>query len=59
MIKNPTLQEMWQMISRRELAVITRNLSKNMLFDYEKLSELSLLDLERLKNSPCQIIVMR
>ena len=39
MIKNRTLQEMWQMISPRESAAITRNPSKNMLFDYEKLSE--------------------
>ena len=39
MIKNRTLQEMWQMISQRELAAITRSPSKNMLFDYEKLSE--------------------
>ena len=39
MIKNPTLQEMWQMISPRELAAITRNPSENMRFDYEKLRE--------------------
>ena len=39
MIKNPTLQEMWQMISPRELVAITRNPSKNMHYDYEKLSE--------------------